>query len=111
MKPLAMLPTLFLITILSDSGEGKPLFFDAVTGALNGIRKIIFGNEQGLFTNYKLIELWETTYLHSFQIKSNAISFKYHQTWFAETIMSAWQETFAGKIEESTSEFALVVRY
>ena len=57
MNLLAVLATLFMVLSLSDSGEGKPLFFDAVTGALNGIRKIIFGKEQGLITNYKLIEL------------------------------------------------------
>ena len=49
-----------MILSLSDSGEGKPLFFDAVTGALNEIRKIIFGGEQGLLVKYESIELEES---------------------------------------------------
>ena len=57
MNLLAVLATLFMILSLSDSGEGKPLFFDAVTGALNEIRKIIFGGEQGLLVKYESIEL------------------------------------------------------
>ena len=56
MNLLVVLPTLFMIVSLSDSGEGKPLFFDAVTGALNEIRKIFFGNQQGLLGKYESIE-------------------------------------------------------
>ena len=61
MNLLAVFPTLFMIISLSDSGEGKPLFFDAVTGALNGIRNIIFGKDQGLLVKYESIELEEST--------------------------------------------------
>ena len=60
MNLLAVLATLFMVLSLSDSGEGKPLFFDAVTGALNEIRKIIFGGEQGLLVKYESIELEES---------------------------------------------------
>ena len=59
MNLLAVLPALFMIICLSDSGEGKPLFFDAVTGALNEIRNIIFGKDQGLLVKYESIELEE----------------------------------------------------
>ena len=61
MNLLAVFPTLFMIISLSDIGEGKPLFFDAVTGALNGIRNIIFGKDQGLLVKYESIELEEST--------------------------------------------------
>ena len=37
-------------------GESKPLFFDAVTGALNEIRKIFFGDHHGMYFQTSLFE-------------------------------------------------------
>merc|ERR1712223_1120161 len=44
MNVLAMLLIMFTAANIFQGTESKPLFFDAVTGALNEIRKIFFGD-------------------------------------------------------------------
>ena len=48
MNVLSMMLILVTASNIFHGGESKPLFFDAVTGALNEIRKIFFGKHQGM---------------------------------------------------------------
>ena len=57
MKLLLMLTLTFMVVYLINVGESKPLFFDAITGAFNELRKLFFGNGIGLnkkIFNYSL---------------------------------------------------------
>jgi hypothetical protein len=38
---------IFVTRIALSPGDCKPMFFDAITGALNEIKKVLFGNNQG----------------------------------------------------------------
>ena len=48
MNVFAMLLIMVTAANIFQGTESKPLFFDAVAGALNEIRKIFFGNQQGM---------------------------------------------------------------
>ena len=54
MKLLATYTLLLMIPNIINPGEGKPLFFDAITGAFKELQKIFFGNGKGLHKNIHL---------------------------------------------------------
>ena len=56
MNVFAMLLIMIMAANIFQESESKPLFFDAVAGALNEIRKIFFGDHHGMYLQTSVFE-------------------------------------------------------